>query len=103
MAIHTAWMGSSEAATGRGLAALSARVADVLAGSEPKLMLLPHPKGSCCWGAPACSKKGIFGSSGNSVSLLVCWTEEFRDLCNSSPEILCLRSVSWGMQRVTGV
>lgn len=99
MAVHAAWMGSSEAATGTGLAALSACVAAVLAGTEPKLMLLPHPK----WGAPACSKKGTFGSSGNSASLLICRTEEFRDLCNLSPEILCLRSVSWGMQKVAGV
>lgn len=74
-----------EVATTRGLAALSARVADALTGSEPKLMLLPHPKCSCCWGAPTCSKKGTFGSSGSSVSLPICWTEEFRNLYDSFP------------------
>lgn len=74
-----------EVATTRGLAALSARVADALTGSEPKLMLLPHPKCSCCWAAPTCSKKGTFGSSGSSVSLPICWTEEFRNLYDSFP------------------
>lgn len=104
VAVCTAWMGISEAATRRGFAALSARGADVLAGSQPKLMLLPHPKCSCCWGAPACSKKGTFGSSGNSESLLICWTEEFRHLYDSFHlQKFCLRSVSRGMQRVTGV
>lgn len=78
-AVYTAGGGMCKVVARRGLVALSTRVADGLTRSESKMMLLPHPKCSCCSGAHACSKKVTFESSGNSASLFICWTEAFRD------------------------
>lgn len=78
-AVYTARRGMCKVVARRGLVALSTRVADGLTRSEAKMMLLPHPKCSCCSGAHACSKKVTFESSGNSASLFICWTEAFRD------------------------
>lgn len=77
-AVYTAGRGMCKVVARRGLVALSARVADGSTGSESKMMF-PHPKGSCCLVAHACSKKVTFESSGNSASVFICWTEAFRD------------------------
>ena len=78
-AVYTAGRGIFKVVTRRGLAALSARVADGSTGSVSKLTLLPHPKCSCCLGAHVCAKKVTFERSGNSASLFICCAEEFRD------------------------